>query len=63
MSRGHILAAGVTPQGTKTNKVIDEKVQKVVGTKWSNFRENVTMVATVNAAGEVMSPLIIFKGQ
>lgn len=59
----NIFTAGVTPQGTKAKKVIAEKGQKVVGTKRSNSRENVTVVATINAAGEVTPPLLIFKGQ
>ena len=43
--------------------MIAERGQKVVVTKRSNSRENVTVVATINAAGEVLPPLIIFKGQ
>ena len=35
----------------------------MVTTKRSNSRDNVTVVATINAAGEAMPPLIIFKGQ
>lgn len=55
--------AGLTPQGLKSKRVIAERGQKVIGTKRANSRENVTVVATINAAGEVMPPLIIFKGQ
>ncbi|CAM9636774.1 unnamed protein product, partial [Sphacelaria rigidula] len=44
-------------------KIIAEKGRKVVGTKRSNCRENVMAVATINAAGEVILSLIIFKGQ
>ena len=54
---------GLTPQGLKSKRVIAERGQKVVGTKRSNCRENVTVVVTINAAGEVMPPLIIFKGK
>ena len=54
---------GLNPQGSKSKRVIAERGQKVVATKRSNGRENVTVVATINAAGEAMPPLIIFKGQ
>ena len=54
---------GLNPQGSKSKRVIAERGQKVVATKRSNSRENVTVVATINAAGEAMPPLIIFKGQ
>ena len=55
--------AGLNPQGFKSKRVIAERGQKVIVTKRSNSRENVTVVATINAAGEVMPPLIIFRGQ
>ncbi|CAM9556036.1 unnamed protein product, partial [Sphacelaria rigidula] len=48
--------------GTKAKKVIAEKGQKVVGKNRFNSRENVTVVATINAAGEVTPPLISLKG-
>ncbi|CAN0100310.1 unnamed protein product [Sphacelaria rigidula] len=51
---------GVTPQVIKARKIVAERGQKVVATKRSNCRENVTVVATINAAGEVTPPLIIF---
>ncbi|CAM9940743.1 unnamed protein product, partial [Sphacelaria rigidula] len=51
------------PQGTKTLKLIAECGQKVVSTMRSNSRENMTLVTTINAAGDVIFPLIIFKGQ
>lgn len=35
----------------------------MVGTKRANSRENTTVVATINAAGQAMPPLIIFKGK
>lgn len=35
----------------------------MVYTKRSNSRKNVTVVATVNAAGTATPPLTIFKGQ
>ena len=35
----------------------------MVGAKRSNSRENTTVVATINAAGIAIPPLIIFKGQ
>ena len=54
---------GATPQGTKTLKLIAECGQKVVSTVRSNSRENMTMVTTISAAGDVLFPLIIFKGQ
>eukprot|EP00904_Undaria_pinnatifida_P002903 jgi/Undpi1/12613/HiC_scaffold_6.g02282.m1 len=54
---------GATPQGTKTLKLITECGQKVVSTVRSNSRENMTMVTTINAAGDVLFPLIISKGQ
>lgn len=63
ISHVYILAAGVTPQNIKAKNVIAEKRQKVISTKRSNSGENITVVATINAAGEVMPPLIIFKGQ
>lgn len=43
--------------------MIAEKGQKVGRTERSNSRENSTVVATVNADGEVMPPLIIFEEQ
>lgn len=55
--------AGLNLQGFKWKKVIEQGGQKIVGTKRSNSRENVTVVAAINAAGEVMPPLILFKGQ
>ena len=58
-----IVAAGITPQGTKSKRVIAERGQKVVGAKRSNSRENTTVVATIKAAGIAIPPLIIFKGQ
>ena len=58
-----LVAAGITPRGTKSKRVIAERGQKVVGAKRSNSRENTTVVATINAAGIAIPPLIIFKGQ
>lgn len=60
ISRMHILAAGVIPQGTKAKKVVAEEEQKVGGTTRTNSRENSPVVVTVNAVGEVLPPLIFF---
>ncbi|CAM9803514.1 unnamed protein product, partial [Sphacelaria rigidula] len=50
-------------QGTKAWKVIAERGQKVVGTKHSNSRENVTVVTTITSTGEVTPALMISEGQ
>ncbi|CAN0051860.1 unnamed protein product, partial [Laminaria digitata] len=63
---GHVWntdETGVMPQGTKSNMVIAKRGKTVVGTKRSNSRENVIVVATINAAGAVIPPLILFKGR
>lgn len=61
-SPSSILASGDSPQGFKSQKVIIEKVSKT-GAKRSTRRENVTVVAMVDAAGVYLLFLFTRKGK
>lgn len=58
-----MLCSGVNPQGLKSQKVFSERGRKTTDEKQSNSRENVTAVTTISAAGVVLPPLYICKGQ
>ncbi|KAJ8303670.1 hypothetical protein KUTeg_018780 [Tegillarca granosa] len=46
----------------KPQRVISRKAVKTVPGKVSNCRDNITVVASVNASGKRMPPLMIVKG-
>ncbi|CAN0545844.1 unnamed protein product, partial [Ectocarpus sp. 12 AP-2014] len=54
--------SGGTIQGTQTQRVFAEQGQPVVPQMRANSRENCTIVTTINAAGAVLDPTVIFKG-
>ncbi|CAB1097629.1 unnamed protein product [Ectocarpus sp. CCAP 1310/34] len=55
--------SGGTIQGAQGQRVYAKRGQPVVPQMRSTSRENCTIVTTVNAAGAVLAPTIIFKGQ
>ncbi|CAB1103498.1 unnamed protein product [Ectocarpus sp. CCAP 1310/34] len=55
--------SGGTVQGTQGQRVVAERGQPVVAQMRSTSRENCTIITTINAAGAVLAPTFIFKGQ